>query len=105
MVMLLINLTTMKIAEALLLRKQLEAKVKQLEPLKIQGDNGVYDLKVERISAGENIDEAKIQIPRVQLSSITKEYDHYATELRKLDASIQEANWTHDVSYKEAKVK
>jgi len=95
----------MKIAEALLLRKQLEAKVKQLEPLKIQGDNGVYDLKVERISAGENIDEAKIQIPRVQLSSITKEYDHYATELRKLDASIQEANWTHDVSYKEAKVK
>ena len=93
----------MKIAEALLLRKQLEAKVKQLEPLKIQGENGVYDFKTERISAGENIDEVKMQVPRVTLDSITKEYDHYATELRKLDTSIQKANWEFDVDYKERK--
>ena len=94
----------MKIAEALLLRKQLEAKVKQLEPLKMQGDNGVYEFKTERRSAGENVDEVKMQIPRIELSSITKEYDHYATELRKLDASIQEANWKFEVSYKEKPV-
>lgn len=93
----------MKIAEALLLRKQLEAKVKQLEPLKINGDRGVFELKVERINVNENVDEAKIQIPKVTLEEITKEYDHYASELRKLDASIQKANWQFDVDYKEAK--
>lgn len=91
----------MKIAEALLLRKQLEAKVKQLEPLKIQGDTGVYQTQVKRTNISENIDEITAQVARVELSSITKEYDHYATELRKLDASIQEANWKFEVTYKE----
>lgn len=93
----------MKIAEALLLRKQLESKVEQLKPLKTAGDNGVFTMKIERIHAGENIDEAKITIPKVTLADITKEYDFYATELRKLDASIQEANWKFEVSYKEGK--
>jgi hypothetical protein len=94
----------MKVAEALLLRKQLEAKVKQLEPLRIQGENGVYAEKVERISVGENVDQVKFAIPRLTLADITKTYDHYASELRKLDASIQKANWTYDVDYKEVKL-
>jgi len=94
----------MKIAEALLLRKQLEAKVQQLTPIKVNGDNGVYEMKIERLPAGDNIDEARIQIPRVELSSITKEYDHYASELRKIDTAIQKANWGFDVDYKEAKL-
>ncbi len=94
----------MKIAEALLLRKQLEAKVKQLEPLKIQGDNGVYKMEVKRVNVGENVDEAQITIPRVDLKDITKEYDHYASELRKIDAAIQQANWQYDVTYTESKV-
>lgn len=93
----------MKIAEALLLRKQLEAKVKQLEPLKINGERGIFELKVERVNVSENVDEAKIQIPKVTLAEVTKEYDHYASELRKIDASIQKANWQFDVDYKEAK--
>ena len=96
---------SMKIAEALLLRKQLEAKVKQLEPLKMQGDQGLFELQTKRMSAGENVDEVKLQIPKITLGEVTKEYDHYATELRKLDASIQQANWAYDVDYKEAKKK
>lgn len=95
----------MKIAEALLLRKQLEAKVKQLEPLKLQGENGVYEFKTERKSVGENVDEVRMQVPKMKPSDITKEYDHYATELRKLDTSIQKANWAYDVDYKENPVK
>lgn len=93
----------MKIAEALLLRKQLESKVKQLEPLKIQGDQGVYAMTIERINIGENVDEARIQIPKVDLKDLTKEYDHYASELRKLDAAIQKANWQYDIDYTETK--
>ena len=92
----------MKIAEALLLRKQLEAKVKQLEPLKLQGENGVYETKVNRRQVNENVDEIVAQVARVEISSITKEYDHYASELRKLDAAIQKANWQYDVEYSES---
>lgn len=45
----------MKVAEALLLRKQLEAKVQQLQPLKNLGDNGVFEQKIERRAANENV--------------------------------------------------
>lgn len=92
----------MKIAEALLLRKQLEAKVKQLEPLKMQGNQGLFELQTKRINVNENTDQVTFQIPKVTLEEVTKEYDHYATELRKIDTSLQKANWQYDVDYKEA---
>lgn len=38
----------MKIAEVLLLRKQLEQKVKQLEPIKQVGDNGLFEIKTAK---------------------------------------------------------
>lgn len=93
----------MKIAEALLLRKQFEAKVAQLQPLKLQGENGVYEMKVDRVSVNDNVDEVRAKIPRVELADITAEFDHYATELRKIDTAIQKANWAFDVDYTEAK--
>jgi len=91
----------MKLAEALLLRKQLEAKVKQLEPIKLQGDQGLFEIKTKRVNVGENTDEITFQIPKVELNDVTGEYDRYATALRKLDASIQEANWAHSVTFKD----
>ena len=94
----------MKIAEALLLRKQLEAKTKQLEPLKVQGEQGLFELQTKRVNVNDNTDQVTFQVPKVTLAEVTKEYDHYATELRKLDAAIQEANWTHEVGYKEKSV-
>ena len=95
----------MKIAEGLLLRKQLDSKVKQLEPLKIQGENGVYETKVERKNISDNVDEIVAQVPKVKLAEITKTYDHYATQLRKLDAAIQKANWEHDLDFTEEQIK
>lgn len=92
----------MKVAEALLLRKQLAGKVQQLEPLKVAGDNGVFDTKIERVNVNDTVDELKVQVPKVELSEITKEYDYYASELRKLDASIQKANWENEVDYTES---
>lgn len=91
----------MKIAEALLLRKQLEAKVAQLQPLKLNGDSGVYKDEIQRVKVSDEIDEARIKVARVDVASITKEYDHYATQLRKLDTAIQKANWTHEVDFNE----
>jgi ribosome-associated translation inhibitor RaiA len=90
----------MKIAEALVLRKHLEAKVEQLKPLKINGDNGLFELKIERTKVSEEVDEAKIQIPKVSLKEVTKEYDMYSKALRELDTAVQQANWTAEVDFK-----
>jgi len=87
----------MKIAEALVLRKHLEQKVKQLEPIKQVGDNGAFELKTERVKISEEIDEVKFQIPKVELKDITKEYDRYSKALRQLDTAIQAANWQYEV--------
>lgn len=95
----LIERSIMKVAEGLLLRKQLEAKVKQLEPVKQLGENGLFEIKTTRTQVAENVDEVKFQIPRVEIKEVTAEYDHYASELRKLDTAIQQANWVNDLDY------
>lgn len=89
----------MKIAEALLLRKQLEAKIKQLEPIKTAGENGIFELKVQRVKINDDVDEARLQIPKLELKDVTKTYDMYSSELRKLDTAIQKANWQFDIDF------
>jgi len=89
----------MKIAQALLLRKQLEKKVGQLEPIKNMGDQGLFETKVKRLNVGSDIDEVSIQVPKMTLAEVTSEYDKYASALRKIDASIQKANWEFDVDF------
>lgn len=89
----------MKIAQALLLRKQLEAKVKQLEPIKNMGEAGLFETKVKRLNVTEQTDEVSIQVPKITLSDVTAEYDKYASALRRIDASIQKANWEFDIDF------
>ena len=93
---------TMKLAQGLLLRKQLEKKIAQLEPIRKMGDDGVLQTKVRRINISDDTDSLEIDVPRVTLSEITAEYDKYATALRKLDASIQQANWQYDLDFADA---
>ena len=87
----------MKIAEALVLRKHLAEKVEQLKPLKINGENGLFELRTERKNVSEQVDEVKIQVPKVTLKDVTAEYDKYSKALRELDTAIQAANWAHEV--------
>lgn len=89
----------MKIAQGLLLRKQLERKVNQLEPIKLQGEDGILQTKVRRVNVTEQIDEVQLEVPRITLADVTKEYDKYASALRKLDAAIQRANWEFDLDF------
>lgn len=89
----------MKIAQALLLRKQLEAKVKQLEPIKQLGANGLFEIKTQRRNVTADTDEVTFQIPKITLSEVTKEYDKFASALRKLDAAVQKANWEFDLDF------
>jgi hypothetical protein len=89
----------MTLAEALILRKHLEAKVEQLKPLKAAGDQGLFELKTERKKVTDEVDEVKFQIPKVDMKELTKEYDLYSKSLRQLDTAIQQANWATKLTF------
>lgn len=90
---------TLKIAEALVLRKHLVMKVDQLKPLKVNGDKGLFELKTERKNINENLDEITAQVPKITLKEVTAEYDKYSKALREIDTAIQKANWNFDVDF------
>lgn len=89
----------MKLAEALLYRKNLEGKVTQLKGVHDFGEKGLLEMKIERVKVSEDVDEARIRVPRITMADVTAEFDHYAEELRKCDTAIQEANWKTEVTY------
>ncbi len=89
----------MKLAELLALRKHLDAKVKQLEPLQLQGKNGIFEVQTKRRSVNDSVDEVVTQVPKITLEEVTAEYDKYSKALRLADTKIQETNWTTEVEF------
>ena len=83
-----------KLAEALLRRKELQAKVGVL-----QGFNHkeLFEVKVQRKAVHEGIDDVIAQVPKLEANQVTAEYDYHARRLRLIDAAIQQANWTHEI--------
>jgi hypothetical protein len=92
------NTMNVKLAEALLRRKELGGKVEQLKAVR---DKDLYEIKTRRQAIGEGIDDIIAQVPKITLSQVTAEYDFYARQLRLVDAAIQQANWTCDVPLSE----
>lgn len=83
-----------KLAEALLRRKELQQKVDQLKSIK-QAD--VYQTKTGRKAAHEGLDDIIAQVPMLSISEVTAAYDWNAKQLRLVDAAIQQANWTSEI--------
>jgi hypothetical protein len=84
-----------KLAEALLRRKELQQKVDQLKSINQQQ---LFEVKVKRQKVSDDIDDILAQVPKLTASQVTREYDYYARALRLCDAAIQQANWTADVA-------
>jgi len=84
----------MKLAEALLRRKELQGKVDRIQSIKQQD---IFETKVQRRQAHEGIDDVIAAIPKLTLAEVTAEYDFYAKKLRLIDAAIQQANWTVEI--------
>ena len=84
----------MKLADALLRRKELQQKVDQLRAVK---EKDIYEFIFTRKQVNENVDDINAKVPKLSLNAITKEYDYYANKLRLIDASIQQLNWTTDI--------
>jgi hypothetical protein len=87
----------LKLAEALLRRKELEAKVKQLASINIPS---TFKTVAKRVKVTEDVDDFLAQVPQLQARQVTAEYDHYAKQLRLVDAVIQQANWQTEVEDK-----
>ena len=87
-------MNSVKLAEALLRRKELGDRVNRIAAIKGQD---YYEVKAKRINVTESIDDVTAQVPKLLLSQVTAEYDFYAKQLRMVDAAIQQANWTTEV--------
>jgi len=83
-----------KLAEALLRRKELQGKVDILKQIK---DKDLFEVKVSRQSVSEGIDNIVAQVPLLKVSQVTSEFDWHARQLRFVDAAIQQANWTTEI--------
>lgn len=85
---------SIKLAEALLRRKELQEKVDRLRRVL---DDDMCVLKVRRISVTDSVDEVTAAVPQVSVRQVTQAFDYNAKQLRRIDAAIQQANWTTDV--------
>lgn len=83
-----------KLAEALLRRKELQGKVDVLKTIK---DKDLFEVKARRQQVADGIDDVIAQVPKLTASQVTKEYDWHARQLRLIDAAIQQANWTTEI--------
>ena len=84
----------MKLAEALLRRKELQTKVDRLKAI---DQRDLFEVKTGRKQASEGIDDIIAQVPKVSFQQFTHCYDWHSKQLRLVDAAIQQANWTVDV--------
>lgn len=84
-----------KLAEALLRRKELQDKVNILKSFK---DNHIYyEVRGQRVKVTEGLEDINVNYPKLEATQVTAEYDFYARALRLIDSYIQQANWIHEL--------
>ena len=84
------------LAEALLRRKELQQKVAVL--MQIKQSDLFYQIHAKRVKVSEGLDELSASYPKLEASQVIAEFDWHARQLRLVDASIQQANWTTNIN-------
>lgn len=85
-----------KLAEALLRRKELQQKLVVLTQFK--QNQLVYEVRGQRLKVTDSFDEFSGTLPKLELNQVTAEYDLCARQLRLIDGAIQQVNWTAEVT-------
>lgn len=85
-----------KLAEALLRRKELQAKVEMLK--KIKDTQVYYEIRGQRVKVTEGLEEINANHPKLEVNQVTAEFDFAARQLRLVDACIQQTNWTAEIT-------
>ncbi len=88
-----------KLAEALLRRKELQGKV---DTLKTIDDKRMYEIKVNRQSVSDGIDNVVAQVPKIKMEQLTASLDWHSRRLRLVDAAIQQANWSTEIDVEDS---
>ena len=88
-----------KLAEALLRRKELQQKVDVLRQIK---DKDLFEVVARRQPVADGIDDLVANVPKLEAGQVTREFDWHARQLRQVDAAIQQANWTTELELKDA---
>lgn len=83
-----------KLAEALLRRKELQQKVDQLKEVR---QEHIFAMVIDQKPIGEAVMDIKAAVPRVSMEQVTAAYDWHAKQLRRVDAAIQQANWATEL--------
>lgn len=83
-----------KLAQALLRRKELNDKVAQLKQINVRD---LFEVKVKRQNVTDNVDDIVAQVPKLVPEQVTAAYDWHSKQLRQIDAAIQQANWNTEV--------
>lgn len=84
----------MKLAEALLLRKELQQKVDRLKNIDMKS---AFETKTGRGKVEEGFNDMIAEVSKISFQQFTHCYDWHAKQLRFVDAAIQQANWSTDV--------
>jgi len=82
---------SVKLAEALLRRKELQGRV---DVLKTIHDKQLFEIKGKRVRVNDDLDDVVAQVPLLTASQVMHEYNWHSRQLRLVDAVIQQANWT-----------
>ena len=84
-----------KLAEALLRRKELAEKLNVLRHFK--DNHAFYEVRGQRVKVTEGLEDINVNYPKLEASQVTAEFDFVAKQMRLIDAKIQHVNWTCDV--------
>jgi len=87
-----------KLAEALLRRKELQGKVDVLKQIK---EKDLFEVKAKRQKVTDSIDDIVVQVPKLTATQVTSEFDFYARQLRLIDSAIQQANWVTEIEIRD----
>ena len=95
-------MNTIKLAQALLRRKELQEKVQRIDRIRTAD---LFEVKARRVRVTDSTDDLTAEVPKLELNQVTKEYDYYSKQLRQIDAVIQQANWTTDIEVEDNNMK
>ena len=87
-------MATVKLAEALLRRKELTDRLARIQGLRAAD---VYEVKARRVNVTESLDDITAHVPKLRYAEVDAEYNYYARQLRLCDAAIQQANWITEI--------
>jgi len=85
----------LKLAEALLLRKELQEKVDRLRTINV---DKLFKVEAKRQNVTDSIDDIVVKVPKITMQQVTHAFDWHAKRLRMVDAIIQQANWTTELA-------